>query len=731
MSELLDRLALRAGIVPEYEDIWHRSRRASDETKRALLRAMGLAVDTEDDLRRELAERESRPWRRMLPPVLVLRESASEIVVPLVLAERRLDERFEVSLECEDGRRLEQSLVPRTLPVEARAEVDGEASVRCRLTLAQRPGLGYHDLRVTDARGTTSPVLRLVIAPERCHLPAGLAGAARTWGPAVQLYALRSARNWGIGDLGDLARLVEGAAGAGAGVVGLNPLHALFPRNPRHASPYSPSSRALLNDLFLDVESIPDLDECELARGQVKDAAFQARLRTLRETPLVDHAGVAAAKREVLETLYAHFRREHLERDTPRGRAFREFQAARGELLESYGTFEALGAHLSAADPAAWGWPAWPERYRRPDLPAVREFAERHRERVELYQYLQWQCELQLAAASGLCRERGLAVGLYLDLAVSVDGAGFEAWRHQDVFARGARLGAPPDDFSMSGQDWGLPPLSPEALVEAAYRPFIECLRANMRHAGALRIDHVMGLMRAFWVPPGMPATAGAYVLYPFQDLLGILALESVRGRCLVVGEDLGTVPAEVREALAPLGVLSYRLLVFMKDAAGEFVSDTGSYPAQSLVAFSTHDLPTLAGYWRGRDVDVRSELGLFPEPGQREQQLGARAEERRRLLLALERTKLLPETIGLDPAAVPEMTPELVRAVHRFLARTPAKVLTFQLEDVLGQLDQVNLPGTVDVYPNWRRKLEADLDHLLADPRWVELVRVIREERG
>ncbi|HSO06194.1 MAG TPA: malto-oligosyltrehalose synthase, partial [Pelomicrobium sp.] len=321
-------------------------------------------------------------------------------------------------------------------------------------------------------------------------------------------------------------------------------------------------------------------------------------------------------------------------------------------------------------------------------------------------------------------------VGVYQDLAVSIDRAGAEAWGWQHLYAETASIGAPPDDFNLNGQDWGLPPLIPQRLAESGYAPFIAMLRAAMRHAGALRIDHVMGLRRLFWVPPGGKPADGTYVNYPFDDLLGILALESQRNHCLVIGEDLGTVPDEVRAALAPLGVLSYRLLLFEKNGEGNFRMPE-EYPAQALVAASTHDLPTLKSYWQGHDLDLRAQLALYPDEETRAAQVVNRAQDRARLLVALERAGLLPEGMTVHPVSAPEMTQELTLAIHTFIARTPAKVLMVQMEDVLGQLEQVNLPGTTDQHPNWRRKLPLNLEEWPQDPRVAALAEALQRERG
>ncbi len=376
-----------------------------------------------------------------------------------------------------------------------------------------------------------------------------------------------------------------------------------------------------------------------------------------------------------------------------------------------------------------WGWQRWPEPYRDPAAPAVAQFRRDHLERVEFYEWLQWQCERQLHGVGARAQELGLGVGLYGDLAVSIDRGGAEAWANQDLYALAAGVGAPPDDYSPSGQNWGLPPPIPERLRTTGYAPFIATLRASMRHAGALRVDHVMGQMRLYWIPEGMPNAQGAYVHYPMHDLLGILALESQRNQCMVIGEDLGTVPDEMRHAMYEYGVLSYRLLVFERRHGGEFKAP-GEYPATALVAATTHDLPTLAGFWAGRDLQMRHELGLYPNDGVYQQQVLERAQDRARLLLALQREGLLPAGASLDPAAAPELTPELMRAVHGFLARTPCKVLMTQLEDVLGVRDQVNVPGTTDQYPNWRRKLPVALERWSADERFAALCAAIAAQR-
>jgi (1->4)-alpha-D-glucan 1-alpha-D-glucosylmutase len=674
-----------------------------------------------------LREREALEWRRALPPVAVLREDALPYAWTIRCDAAAAQRAQRWTLVLESGETRSGDVRVADLEVAGEGDLGETRYVRSVFRWHERLPRGYHRFQL-EAGGTQ--VMALIVVPARCYLAPGIEGGARVWGPALQLYAVRSGRNWGIGDFTDLRAAVELMARAGAGVVGVNPLHALFPHNPGHMSPYSPSSRAALNPLYIDVEAIPEFERCAPARERVAEPRFQAQLRAQRSAELVDYAGLAEAKLGVLREVYRSFRENDLPGRTPRGAAFRGFLAEGGEPLLRFALYHALQETFHAADAAVWGWPVWPESHRDSAAPAVREYLESRRENVEFYAWLQWIAQEQLAACGQRSIDLGLAVGLYLDLAVSVDRAGAEAWAWRDLYAVNASIGSPPDAFNLHGQNWGLPPLIPERLTESAYAPFIATLRANMKHAGALRVDHVMGLMRLFWVPPDAAPGQGTYVRYPFGDLLGILALESQRNRCMVIGEDLGTLPEGLRDALAAANVLSYRLLLFEKEADGGF-KPPAAYPGMALAAAGTHDLPTLKGYWLGHDLDLRSRLNLFPTDAQRAEQVVERSQDRARLLVALEREGLLPAGASINPAAVPEMTPELALAVHDFLARSPARIQMVQMEDVFGQLEQVNLPATGSEYPNWQRKLALNLEEWATDARVKAFTDMLRAERG
>ncbi|HKY01949.1 MAG TPA: 4-alpha-glucanotransferase [Burkholderiales bacterium] len=726
MHDSLVQLAACYGIAPNYYDIWGKRHHASDESLRALLSAMGVRADTPEAILQAQKDHETQRWHFLIPPVRVVRSHQRPWSIRLNLPPALDGRTLTWHIEEETGRVHRSDLHTGNLHSAERRDVEGDVRIGREWWLDVDLPPGYHKL-VLEHEAAGNRECLLVVAPPACFQPPVFDRGGRVWGSSVQLYSLRSDRNWGIGDYGDLATVIEQWGAQGGGIVGVNPLHALYPHNAEHCSPYSPSSRLFKNVLYLAVEAVEEYRDCSAAQKKVRTRTFQKRLKTLRDNELVDYRGVSECKFPVLELLYAHFRK--LEEYTPRKQAFRAFQKNGGENLRRHTLFEALQAHFHAADAGVWGWPVWPEEYRDPQSEAVRRFIEAHIDRIEFYEYLQWLADQQLHAARVCAHDSKLSVGLYEDLAVSIDRGGGESWANQDLYAVNASVGAPPDEFNLQGQNWGLPPLIPERLKHARYAPFIATLRATMRHAGALRIDHVMGLARLFWVPPGLDASHGTYVSYPFDDLLGILALESHRHRCLVIGEDLGTVPDEVRHALHAHRVLSYRLLYFERRQDGDFKAPA-EYPDEAIVAATTHDLPTLAGWWRGRDIEVRAELDLFPDAAMRDAQWAQRALDRAKLLLALQREGCLPEGLPTDPAATPELPPALAQAIAAYLAAAPAKVEVWQLEDVLSIKEQANLPGTTSEQPNWRRKLPFTLEQVADDERFIALTERLAAQR-
>jgi 4-alpha-glucanotransferase len=728
----LDRLAALAGIEPCYHDVLGNLHEAGSDVKRTLLSALGFAVTDNGAVEKSMQAHEQRSWRRALEPIVIIAAEQQPGMVAITLPVDPAGASLHWRLTEESGA-VQQGRVNLTeLPVNAIYTIDERLVERRGLRLPGPLPEGYHGLTIrieyadlTTLHGATT----VVVAPCTCYGPQDAVPDSRLWGVAVQLYALRSERNWGMGDFTDLLHLVEQLAQTGAAAVGLNPLHPLFPGNPGHISPYSPSSRCFLNTLYIDVAAVPDFAESAKARILIRDPQFQADLTRLRTADLVDYPAVAGHKYRVLELVFGSFQRRHLAEKTPRGLAFERFCRDMGPALEQLALFDALYEHFRACNPDCWNWRQdWPSDFQRPHSPEVGAFAKTHQERITFFKYLQWVADEQLAAVARRARQLGMPVGLYMDLAVGVDPGGGEAWSDPEMLIAEASLGAPPDPLNRLGQNWGLAPINPVALQERGFAPLIAALRSNMRHAGALRIDHVMGLLRLYWIPGDLPPTAGVYVRYPLESMLRILALESRRHRCLVIGEDLGTVPEGFRDVMTQAGLLSYKVLYFERWPDGLF-KRVATHPEQSLVTVSTHDLPPLAGWWLGRDMEWRIKLALYPNKQMKADDIASRPVDRQRLLDALlDAGVITPD--ALPPTDPPVATDQFLVAVHHMLARSQGRFMVIQLEDALCVEEQVNLPGTVDEHPNWRRKLPLTVDRLFADPRLQAILAVLRAER-
>ena len=738
---LLARLAERAGIATDYHDIAGTLHLTSDDTKRAILTAMGFVIDSTASLTQALQEWDDAPWQRPCDPVRILRdgEAGGPLSCYLVLEDGK-----EGSLTVEWQIRDEANAVVqegRAGPGLTAAEVrflKGQRHVRVEIPDPHGLSLGYYTLtiRAESLVGGVEGSMRLIEAPRQCYIPPPLEANQRLWGFALQLYSLSSDRNWGCGDFTDLGRIVEWAGNElGAGVIGLNPLHALRNTTPYHISPYAPYSRLYLNELYIDLDRLPEWHESEDAQQQFLDPEFQATLRALRQTRQVDYNAVATAKRTMLDLAYRTFIAEaysgeepHLQPNTERARRLERFIQSEGTPLELYAAFQTFEEERRLIQSTSTTWHDWPKQFLMPGQP-VREYANRHRKRIRFFQYIQWVASEQLNEIQRTAEQLAMPIGLYHDMALGADRNGAEAWIYQSVLALGADCGAPPDSFAPEGQNWGLPPINPHALRSSGYELLIQLLRNNFRSGGAIRLDHVMAFFRLFWIPRGRPASEGTYVHYPFEDLLAIVALESVRSHTLVIGEDLGTVPDWVREQLAKARVLSYRVFYFERHADGA-MKPPDHYPAQSLAVTTTHDLPTLAGFWSCEDLQVRSRLGAFHDDTAHRQAWEERQRDKVHILNALQHERLLPTGMTEDLATAPAMTTDLCHAIHLYLARTPSYLVLANLEDGLGELSQTNLPGTIDSHPNWTRKYSIPVDHMLHDERLRQLGAVLRSAR-
>jgi 4-alpha-glucanotransferase len=496
---------------------------------------------------------------------------------------------------------------------------------------------------------------------------------------AVQLYALRSCRNWGHGDFTDLARLIALAAAQGASAIGLNPLHVLFLDRPEQASPYAPNSRLFLNPLYIDVEAVPEFPG-------LAATGFESDIAALRETKLVNYTGVARAKLMALRAAYDRFRAAASGDQRADFDAFRHEQ---GDALLRFACFECLRLHHAPRP-----WPQWPQPWRRADSASLQAFRHKHHGDCEFHEFLQWIADRQLRACQQTARHHGMPIGLYVDVAVGIDPHGADAWSQQDTVLADVSVGAPPDEFNPGGQDWGLAPINPNTIARDDFAAMRQLMRAAMRHAGAIRLDHVLGLKRIFMIPRGADAHEGAYVRYPFEQLLRVVAEESQRARCVVIGEDLGTVPEGFRETTSHWGLWSYRVMLFERDHEGRF-RPPETYPANALATFNTHDLPTHRGWLSGHDLQVKRAIGVDP---------GETDEQRRHA------HHMLRAILG---ERVPGYAADDFAAVAAFLGATPSRLVSVALDDILGAVDQVNIPGTVDQHPNWRRKLPMTIEDL------------------
>ena len=641
----LAALAAAHGVATSYLDWADRRVPVRRSAVVAALAALDVDASTPEAARAALQARADAVWSRVLPPVTVLRGAGT---VPLRVPEPA---QVRLAVHLEDGG-VQDVVVPTTV-----ADRAGDRVLR-PVDLPRLPE-GYHRLRAeVDGEVHEAP---LVVAPSRLPLPEGM---DRAWGWMLQLYALRSRDSWDVGDYGDLRTVVERTTADGGGLVLLNPLHAETPVPPLNPSPYSPSSRRFRSALYLRVEDVP-----EMAAAPDDVRAAVAALRPPTDPDRVERDPAWRAKTAALELLWPLHRAEDLA----------AFRAQHGEALEQFALFCVL------AEQHGVPWQEWPEELRRPDGPAVAAAAREHADRVAFWCWVQMLVDEQLAGLGA-----GMPVGVVHDLAVGVDAGGADAWALQDVLALGTTVGAPPDSFNQQGQDWGLPPWRPDRLAEAGYAPFREMVRGCLRHAGGLRIDHVMGLFRLWWVPQGAGAAEGTYVSYDSDALLGVLALEASRAGALVVGEDLGTVEDRVREDLSATGVLGSAVLWFERDEDTEEFLPPDRWRELALATVTTHDLPTAAGFLAEEHVRVRDELGQLGVPVEEER---ARVREERRLLLdMLESTGLLAECGG-----------DAALAMHAVLAAAPSRLVLAALGDAVGDLRQPNLPGTVDQYPNWR----------------------------
>ena len=690
------------------------------ELRLQFLQAMGYNAEDEQAVAQAIYQLDAEPWKQWLAAVNVVSKGRNE-AVEIRIAESDQALRFNWQIEYEQPVAGESGskgvFVPNTLAEVGEYYIDGNRYIAYRLPLADLP-LGYHQIQLSHQQSSTAPLnaqAKLIVAPAQCY-ESDVTNQKQILGISCQLYTLRSARNWGIGDFTDLAELIRLSATAGVDMICLNPLHAPHLAAADFASPYSPSDRRFLNPLYIDIEAVEGFSNSKNITALTKVASFQQKMAALRDSELVDYDGVAEIKYWVFEALFNDFVANDLANYSAAARGFLQFVEQQGEALARFCEIES-GQSVAGLAGAAFAT----------GLKAAKE--------PLFHQYLQWLASEQLSRCQQQAIDAGMRIGLMGDLAVGAVSDGAEVTAKPNLFCTQASIGAPPDPFSDKGQNWNLPPLNPIALHNDHYRHFIELIRANMQYCGALRIDHVMGLLRLWWCLPNN--AGGAYIYYPLETLMAIIRLESHRNRCLVVGEDMGVVPDEIRSCMHSSGMYSNKVFYFERDHQQQF-ADPVSHPSDALLMVTNHDVSTLAGWWETSDLQLRCETGNINQQ-ELARQLQERSEDKRRLLQWLNERHSLPAAWCEALAAGQGLNAEVLNkpfdlalcgAILAVCARSAARLMSFQFEDLQLLTTPVNIPGTYREYPNWRRKQQQQTSALFANPDITAVLSIMVKQR-
>lgn len=711
MSEALNNLARKAGVAVHFTDagLSRKSYDVDENVIRFVLNDMGYPCADDAEAEQSAARIEQERWQRPLENIYVCVEDnivfdvvypAAETVGEIMLFDEK---NHKVAVTAEEAGEAESRTV------------GGAELLRRQYKMTGSLNIGYYVLAVK--LGDKIYRSRLAVAPRHAFEPEALKN--KIWGFAIQLYSVNSKRNWGVGDFTDLCALVELAAQNGASIIGLNPLNTLAHDYPENASPYQSISRLYLNPIYIDLEKVPEFTGADKAAAADEIAVVKAQ-------EFIDYDKVYRLKTYWLEQCYERFLKQ---KNSGRYAEFAGYCAREGRELENLAAFQAIYEEKTKT---VWGgWAAWPEELRSPDSAAVGEYVQKNQKRVDFFRFMQFEAARQFAEAQDLVEKRGLQIGFYRDLAVGVGKDSAEFWSSKEVFIPHVGAGAPPDAFFPCGQKWGLGCFSPKELKERQYEPFIRVLRANMKNAGAIRVDHVMSLMRLFVIPDDMDC--GTYVYYNFDDMLNLLTLESCLNRCMIVGESIGNVPEGFLDALQRHNIYSLSVLWAERAAAGwgGFYAPE-HYPSNAVTSVGTHDMPPLKMWWFGYDIELAYSLGMMSY----EDKTGSyhkREADRKHLLDSLDAAGVWPEDrLRRGDCLYGEGYPEgLEEAVHRFMAKSSSRVFLLQLEDVLLVDKQQNLPGTdIDTYPNWRLRLPVALEDLAADEKYIRNVNAVRKER-
>jgi 4-alpha-glucanotransferase len=715
----LEKLATKLGFLPSYTNCFGQDVDYSPEAMTALVNSLGFDTSSDKVMAEAISQLDMEAWLNVLPKTIVVdAKQPQDVIFSTAEPVRSVSWRC----DCENGGLFSGTEEPTALVPLQTNTIDGQIYQKYRLRLHQLP-MGYHQLTVSI--NDVDYDCHLIVTPRRCYSPED-AGVDRVWGLAAQLYSLHSDTTWGIGDFGCLYELVKQARLNKMSAIGLNPLHPLYPSNPAHRSPYSPTSRCYLNTIYIDVEAVPGYDKARELRTWMATDEFKTEYQRLRDSELIDYPGVGALKFRALRMLFDELADDFLDPGTEWGKDFQAFRDQEQQDLVQLSTYDALYEHF--VQQGMYGWFDWPEEYHDPHSIAVAKFQADHKPDIDYYAWLQWLADKQLARVTSFAQDEGMAIGLYLDLAVGCDGGGAEVWSNQAAYLAGAAVGAPPDAMNVLGQDWGLTPINPRVLKEQAYEPMAKALRCSMKYAGALRIDHILGFMRQYWVAPGMQADEGIYIRFPMDELFRIIALESHRNKCVVIGEDLGTVPEGFDKIMDEAGLLSYKVLFFERWESGLYKRPE-LYPRQSMATVSTHDLHTLAGWWTGNDLQWRQHLNLYPNQEMAREEQSGRPSDKEALYSALVDMGLIPEK--QQPINGSDLSVALALATQQFLAMTNSAIQLVPMEDALMLTEQVNIPGTIDEHPNWKRKLPCSLTAFWRNPIVQKLVDAMASQRA
>ncbi len=707
MDENLQKLAEKAGIAVSFSDagLQHRNYEVDEKTIRFFLKALGYPADTDSQIKTSSERLEKRRWQTVLQPIYTCRQN--NVIIDIVaedLSNINLRVRNASGCDYELGYEYQRNAV------------NFGRLYKEDLKITTSLDIGYYDLTATVG-GKDFKTL-LAVAPDKCYN--ALPPEKKLWGFALQLYSVKSKRNWGIGDFTDLKNFIRLCQKSGADVIGVNPLNVLSHDYPEEASPYASTSRQYLNPIYIDIEAVPEFNPADAAQ-------FKDRLDELRASPLINYTDIYELKIKMLEKCFARFSKN---KDSERQHAYDEFCLSQGESLQRLAVFQALYEQQTKT---VWGgWRAWPKEYRSPTTLGTRKFAAENKTRIEFFKFMQFEAARQLNEVGTESKACGLRIGLYCDLAVGVGRDSAENWSNTGLFIKDAGAGAPPDAFFSSGQKWGLGAFLPRELKEQKYQPFIRILRANMQNAGALRIDHVMSLMRLYIIPDA--GNLGTYLYYNFEDMLNIVALESCLNKCMVVGESIGNVPQGFMEAIRSRGIYSLSVLWAERwnDGRGDFKAPA-QYPPAAFASVGTHDMAPLRMWWFGYDIELNFSLGIIKTPAEREGAYHQREADRKKLLTALDEAGVWPtDKPRCGDYLFGEKYPEgIEEAVMRFMAKSAAPVFLAQLEDILHVEKMQNVPGTDrDKYPNWRHKLPVNLEDLPEDPAFIRCIDAICKER-